>query len=339
MDRNIDMTVRRGHGGYCITLRAALEKPVLCWAQTPYGEDAAEIGPMRGSEMWVESPDSARRVYFCMRSQGAPPLWAADTAVEIAAVENFRDMGGYRTGDGRTVRWGRFFRCGAVCGMDETEMAIYRGMRIRSLYDYRAAQEAARKPDVYTDETRYYLAPAIREDAAPGEPSLADMDMASQLHRVRTAADADEMYGLFRGLYAKLPFANDAYRQMLSALDEEACVPMIQHCSAGKDRTGVGCALLLRALGVAQETVMEDYLLSAIFRADVNRRYVEKMRASGVEGPALGLVARMMTVGPELLGASFAAIAEKYESFGAFLQGEYDVSPQRRARWQAMHTL
>ncbi|MDL2318689.1 tyrosine-protein phosphatase, partial [Eubacteriales bacterium OttesenSCG-928-A19] len=168
---------------------------------------------------------------------------------------------------------------------------------------------------------------------------MADMDMATQLKKVHTAEDADRMFDTFRSLYADLPFDNDAYRQMFASLDSEDTVPMIQHCSAGKDRTGVGCALMLLSLGVDEETVMEDYLLSAIFRAHINHRYVNKMRETGLTGHALDLVARMMTVSPDLLGTTFSEIKRRYGDFDAFLEKEYGVTPERRARWQAMHTV
>lgn len=338
MDRNIDLTVNKVTGGYCIRCTRKLDAPQLFWSPRPYSADLFPLGAMRGQEMWVPTPDENTRPYFCVQSEGASALWAADTAVEIHAVENFRDMGGYRTEDGRTVKWGRFFRCGGIFGMDARETRIYEGMRIRNIYDYRATDEAQALPDVYTAQTAYHLVPAIMAQFAE-ESGLSDMDMASRLQSIHTPEDAEALYQGFLSLYGILPFGNPAYREMLGALDSEETVPIIQHCSAGKDRTGVGCALLLLSLGVAEETVLEDYLLSAILRADVNRRYVDEMAKKGLNEHALALVARMMTVTRDMLETSFGAMREKHGSIDAFLAAEYDVTPERRAKWEQLHTV
>ena len=337
MNKNVDLTVRKVHGAYCVQLTRALAAPQLYWSEEPYGEKLHLIGPMQGQEMWIPSPAQDRRVYFCVKAEENTVLWAGDTAVEIGAVENFRDMGGYRTRDGRTVKWGRFFRCGAVRGMDAREMKIYRGMHIHSIFDYRATEESAAEPDVYTEETAYHLVPAIAVTGQANE--LADMDMVSQLKKIHTAEDADKMYGMFLSLYGSLPFHNDAYKAMFAALDSHETVPLIQHCSAGKDRTGVGCALLLLALGVEEETVMEDYLLSAVFREAVNQQYVDKMAQAGLNQHALDLVARMMTVTRDMLAHSFGEIKKRYPDFETFLEAEYGVTPRRRANWVQLHTV
>lgn len=335
MKKNGNISVCRVHGAYCVRVSGDLAGAPLYWALAPYGAEAHSLGSLHGNERWVPSPAPDRRVYFAAGAADGTLQWAGDTAVEIASVENFRDMGGYLTAGGRTVKWGRFFRCGAVSGMDAREMGIYEGMHIHSIFDYRASWEAAPRPDVYTAQTAYHLVPGISETGANG---MADMDMIAQLKHVHTAEDADRMMDMFLSLYATLPFENDAYRAMLAALDDEGALPMIQHCSAGKDRTGVGCALMLLALGVDEETVMEDYLLSAIFRERVNAQFVGQM-AAGLSEHAVDLVAKMMTVTRDMLSRSFAEIKKRYPSYEAFLQDEYGVTPERRARWQALHTI
>lgn len=338
MQKNIDLIVHRLHSAYRIHLTKPLKDPVLGWSDTPYSGRIAAIGPMRGQEMWVPAPDASKRPYFVIEGGGEAPIWSAATAVEIDAVENFRDMGGYRTQAGRTVKWGRFFRCGAVSGMESPETEVYRNMRIRSIFDYRAEGEAKKRPDVYGHETAYHLVPGI---AATGDAKdgLSDMDMEAQLRRIHTAEDAERLYRQFVSLYGTLPFRNPAYEAMFAALDSEDAAPMIQHCSAGKDRTGIGCALLLLALGVDEETVLEDYLLSAVFRAPDNRRYLAKMAEMGAGEHALSVMGKMLTVTRDMLAFSFERILRRYPSHEAFLAAEYGVTPARRDAWRRMHTV
>lgn len=338
MRTNVDLLVRRLHGAYCVQLTRPMDGARLYWADRPYGEPGEDLGPMDGTERWAPAPEDGRRMYFCARDAAGACVWAADRAVEIEGIENFRDMGGYRAAGGRTVKWGRFLRSGPIAGMDEAALAAYRAMGIRSIFDYRATGEAARQPDFYEGKTRYFLVPGIREDGETAQ-RMQDMDMETRLADIRTAQDADRIFGMFQGLYEALPFGNEAYRAMLSSLDDEAMLPMIQHCSAGKDRTGVGCALLLLSLGVDEGTVMEDYLLSAIFRQGVNRAFARQMAGRGVSGHALALMERMMTVTPDLLGSSFAAIKRRYGDIDTFLAEEYGATAERRAQWVRMHTV
>jgi protein-tyrosine phosphatase len=163
--------------------------------------------------------------------------------------------------------------------------------------------------------------------------------MLAHLTTVNTAKDARDAFQLFKDLYAAMPFKSGAYRQMLLSLDGKDAVPMYQHCSAGKDRTGVGSALLLLALNTPEETVMEDYLLSRDFRREINIRRVEKLVAEGISKAAEELVLRMMMSGmEELIGAALSAIRKKYPTYEAFFLGEYGITPKQLNRWRDMHT-
>lgn len=337
MKRNIDFTVQWRKDAYCLTLSRALEAPKLYYSVKAYDDNPVYLATFSGQQMWIPAPVADRRLYFSIQSKEATPLWAGDTAVEIQAVENFRDQGGYLTESGATVKWGRFFRCGAVRDMEGSERALYDAMGIASIFDYRATDEAAHRPDEPGPGTIHHSVPAI--DPAGSGSKFTDMDMARQLQNIHSEEDAEEMYRIFLSLYHVLPFGNSAYAAMFSALDSLDTVPLIQHCSAGKDRTGVGCALLLIALGVDKETVMEDYLLSALFRREANRSYIASLKASGVTGHALALMEKMMTVTRDMLEGSYAAIEKKYSSYEEFFKEEYGITGERLAHWRRLHTI
>ena len=336
MNKQTDLIVTRRADAYCLRYPPQPDGAQLAWSATPYDPRPAPLCAAEGTARWVTSPDPSARVYFALQAQGRT-AWAADMLVEIDTIDNFRDLGGYMTDDGRTVKWGCFFRSGVVAGMGETEGTMFARMGIRHILDYRAANEAQRAPDQYPGGARRLAVPAI--PAQGSASTLVDMDMATRMRAVRTPQEAEEAYDMFLSLYDILPFGNAAYRQLFAVLDEPEGAPLIQHCSAGKDRTGVGCALLLLALGVDEATVRGDYLLSAVLRTDATRRFTEQMRQADIGPLGEALVARMLTVTPQMLNRALTAIQHRYPSLDAFFEAEYGIDAARRAAWRARYTV
>ncbi len=187
------------------------------------------------------------------------PAIARDVPVAVAAShdrvlplqggQNFRDLGGYRTADGRVVKWGLLFRSGSMHGLTPADYAMLQARGIRTVCDFRSAEErkaepaawpAARRPNVLADD---YAMAALGVGPAPGQtPEQAQAMM---------TASYPKMLTMFNGQYRRM------FAELLAGR-----APLAFNCSAGKDRTGVAAALLLTALGVPRATVIEDYLLT-----------------------------------------------------------------------------
>ena len=104
-------------------------------------------------------------------------------------------------------------------------------------------------------------------------------------------------------------------------------------------RTGVGCALTLLALGVDEKTVMEDYLLSSIFREDCNETYLTYLQKAGATPEALRIVRRMLNVSPELLNRSLNAIHSRYDCLETFFCEEYGLHQKKLMHLRELYTL
>jgi protein-tyrosine phosphatase len=176
---------------------------------------------------------------------------SSDTRVlGLTGAPNFRDLGGYETSDGRHVRWGLVFRSDALSALTpDDEMKIDR-LHIAAEIDLRTQQERAAEPDRWLDKPAdIYESP---------RPSLAPI-VGPMMAKVRDAATAHQWMKAF---YARIP---DDYRPEYAAIFHRLAAgrePLLIHCTAGKDRTGVASAILLSALGVPRETVVKDYLLT-----------------------------------------------------------------------------
>jgi protein-tyrosine phosphatase len=270
------------------------------------------------------------------------PVWAGDRAVETRSVENLRDLGGYPAANGRTVRWGRFFRGAALPkNMPPEELRMLSNLHLAQVFDFRTEDEAADAPGPLPEGAVYRAVPAFADRGDAGR--LLQMDLTSRIRSVQNRADADIVRRMFTGIYAELPFANSAYRTVLDALDmpdgERHGLPMLLHCTAGKDRTGIGCALILLALGAPREVILEDYMLSQPYREESNRRLLAYFAQLGATEPALELAAEMISVTPALLNRALDAIDARYPDLNAFFAAEYDADARRLARWRALHTV
>ena len=161
---------------------------------------------------------------------------------------NFRDLGGYRTADGKTVARGMLFRSGAMTALTDADMAYLDRFGIKTIVDLRSNEEIGLYPNHWAAESRievvwgdYSFAAMMSGDESGGRPDTAE---------------------LYPRLLDSIEPQIKTYFQR--ALDEGA--PMVVNCSAGQDRTGIVAALMLLLLGVSEATVIEDYLLSTDFR-------------------------------------------------------------------------
>jgi len=193
------------------------------------------------------------------------PVATAATAAHqrllpLQGGRNFRDLGGYATGDGRHVKWGLLYRSGSMHGLTAADYAELQRRGLRVVCDLRDTRERAAEPvdwpaqgaprvlsDDYLLDTRDFL------------PAGAMKDWTATAAQAAMTASYPKMLVQFRGQYRRM------FAELLTGH-----APLAFNCSAGKDRTGIAAALLLSALGVPRETVIEDYLLSNRYRADLS---------------------------------------------------------------------
>lgn len=168
---------------------------------------------------------------------------------------NFRDLGGYKTVDGRQLQWRRLLRCGHLRDITDADAEVLKTLGLSHLHDFRREEERSRMVNrelpitVYNDYSMSIGSmPRFWEMLGAGELS----DEAS--HNLVRGAYADcleEVTPLYQRFFARL----------LGDLSDPTGATLF-HCTAGKDRTGLAAALILSALNVPRETIVEDYMLT-----------------------------------------------------------------------------
>ena len=234
-------------------------------------------------------------------------------SIPLTGASNVRDLGGWPAAGGR-VRFGRVFRAAALTRLTEADAAALATLGVRTVCDLRGTAERAAMP-IRLD------GPSVR--SLPIEPTVG-----TRLRDIvvkREVPDAD-ILGLMRQAYTAyaLDWAH-RYRVLFDLLLSEDG-PLLFHCSAGKDRTGFGAALILTALGTPREAMMEDYLAS-------NRLW--RGEAEIAAGLPAHVAAVLLRVHPELLDAAFAAIDDAYGGFEPYAEQQLGLDQPRRARLRA----
>lgn len=179
---------------------------------------------------------------------------------------NFRDLGGFRTKDGRYTKWGKLFRADELSNLKENDLGYLSSIPITSVVDFRAQAEARRFPDKLPTTVQFRYPITI----IPGNLSTEGIEV----NMLKKSIDA-HMKHMNRMLVSD-PNCVRAYRIFFAIVQNHLSAPLIFHCSAGKDRAGMAAALILFALGVDEETVMEDYLTSKIYLSDKYDAFIAK---------------------------------------------------------------
>lgn len=174
---------------------------------------------------------------------------------------NFRDLGGYVTKDGRRVRQGLLYRSGGLYLMTEEELKFFHTLGIKTVMDLRSKKETDVSPDPVLDGV-HCLQHSGLEFATGREIDFSPAGM-SQIGEA-----GENQIAVLRNYYRLIPYDNEAFRILFAEIFAQH-VPVLFHCHTGKDRTGVFAMLLLLALGVDRETVLEDYLLSRKYFQDL----------------------------------------------------------------------
>ncbi len=172
--------------------------------------------------------------------------------VPLEGSINFRDFGGYKTQTGQKIKWRRLFRCGSLAMLSDDGIKKFSDLNISVICDLRREDEAAM--GMTSDKAPFHCRQAIPIAQGSSEMLRASIRDPSQnaADRIRFMTDVTRELAKHHA---------DEYRQLFRHL-LNADGGFLLHCSAGKDRTGFGAALILAALGVDENTIMQDYLLT-----------------------------------------------------------------------------
>lgn len=251
---------------------------------------------------------------FTLASIAAEP--AHVRALPLDGSKNFRDLGGYETVDGHHVKWGLVFRSDAPAKLTDKDYETVLKLGIRTVCDFRTSFEREREPTHWPgDQPDFMLL-----DMGAGQQKNVDPARAFLKPLLDARAKPEQAAEMMRQMMKKTPIQEGAQiGKMLSRLVDTRD-PLLFHCTAGKDRTGLASAFLLKTLGVKEEQIYQDYLLVNMLMPPERYAAVTAQRLEAMTGQKLDPQPFMVLMGTrrEWLEAAFASINDKYGSFDRY---------------------
>ena len=258
------------------------------------------------------------------REPGAP--------LPFVGGSNFRELGGYPADEGKRVRWGQIYRGIPTAKLvGPGDRARLDGLGLRLILDLRGTEEAAALPDYVPDGARLVRLCGLCDEEGR-EMSFAPADIARLL-----GGEPDTGFNAVQAVYRRMLTGNRAFRELFRAL-EAGETPILFHCSAGKDRTGMAAMLILLALGAPEQVIREDFARTNICRAAEIQAYCDEHAEEIARQPEREAYYRGVAgVYPEAAQFVLDTMRQDYGSPEAYLEAEYGLTPARLMRLRRMY--
>lgn len=265
------------------------------------------------------------RPYYAVVTSKKDTLIVAERKLIINDLDNFRDLGGIKTTEGRYVNWGRFYRSDALNVLLTSSFPYVEGLKINKVYDLRSAFEIATAKDNLPKNITYEHFPIFADDDSGMLQGLQQKLEKGAL----TQADAEELM-----MQTYKSFANDdaeKFNNLLHQVIIQDNHPNIFHCTAGKDRTGYTAAMILAILKVDKQTILDEYDMTNFYTEAKIKSYMANASQLGM-GDKIGpeAIEAIMSVNKKYLEASFDIIDNKYGGIDAYIKNQLGFSDQER---------
>ncbi len=253
-------------------------------------------------------------------------------ALEIPAIPNFRDVGGYKTVDGLHVARGLVYRSGVFNPMSTEAIQQLELVGLKNFYDLRTASEREPRPDQIPPGA-HHTHLNVLADSKSAAPAQLDALLVEPKKANAALGDGKIEAQFIEGYreFISLPSARESYRALFMALADSQALPAVFHCTGGKDRTGWASAALLTLLGVPKETVIQDYLRSNEYTLPQYKADIDNFVAAG---GSRNIPIAIFGVKAEYLEASFDEMETQYGGITAYFSEGLgvDVATQDKLR-------
>ena len=266
-----------------------------------------------------------KRKYFGLISDDKDTIIVSNKHVKLEGANNFRDLGGITTLNGKRLKMGYIYRSDKLSEITETDLDKLDNLEIKNVIDLRTQPEVSEEPDNIPKnaEITYRHLP-IGDDSLMGG---SEEEMIKKLKKFKPEQSEKFMVN------ATANFAidyKDSYKKLYDQLNNDQ-MPLVFHCTAGKDRTGVATALLLDILGVSKEIIYDDYLMSNYYRYQGNEEMLEEAALYGIDHKILR---PFMEVRKKYLDAAYDKIETDYGSVENYFKKGLGFTEKDIAKWK-----
>jgi protein-tyrosine phosphatase len=259
------------------------------------------------------------RSYFCLIFDKKYSVITAERTISMQGIYNFRDLGGYYNNENKQTQWGKLYRSGSLSNATFQDMKVLDNLGIKTIIDFQTEEDKYRFPNNYTASQvfnfplRCHRPNIFFDKILSGEMKKGDVVVRTQ----------DVMASL-------LDDNSDYYINMFDVLLDKQNYPIVMNCSSGKDRSGIASALILAALGVDLEQIVNDFLLSNQSN-DYNYLIPNMGMFENEEGIQEAMTAMFRSY-RETITWPFDIITKKYGSIDNYFEQELQLTPQKREK-------
>ncbi|KAF1304525.1 tyrosine-protein phosphatase [Enterococcus saccharolyticus] len=276
------------------------------------------------------------RPYFLIKTEEESYV-IGERTLPVEGMNNFRDMGGYPTVDGKHVKWGKLYRSDHIHNATAKGLEYLQKLGIHTIIDYRSDVEIEKYPNPTINDqvVTYHVDPAAHaaELAAQFQASKENEDanlineIIEQQKNGTLVNQADVVLEQYR-TFANKKESKEAFAKMLREVAKPEAAAIVQHCRGGKDRTGYGAMLVLGVLGVPKEELLADYLLTAKNREERNAVKMAGYRKLTDDPSVLDHLYSFIDTKSEFIEASIDAIIDNYNSIENYVKQELGISQE-----------
>lgn len=272
-------------------------------------------------EVVIKNEKKANRLFF-----GVVDATKKDTAIvserliPMQGTNNFRDIGGIPTTDGRYTKWGMIYRSGRLEQLTDTDIKRFEELNIQQVYDFRNDIEIGkapdRLPDNYTGE--YVQLPIVDKEGKAYQ---------EMKRRVFFGERRGETKELFTTVMSK--FADSSSLDFKPLFDKLLVIdePLLYHCTGGKDRTGYATAIILSILGVDKETIISEYLMSNYYKYEKALASMKRLRYAGLDSET---TSALYLVQQEYIEKVFDIIENDFGGMDNYLKVKFGINEAKR---------
>ena len=234
--------------------------------------------------------------------------------IVLDGTSNTRELGGYKTEDGRSLKWGVLYRSDKLSELTDADQEYLLQLGIKRVIDFRSSEEKQNEPDQLPSTLKYIEMP-IEADGAirPKVEAILKGDLNEDVGAILVETNK-EFISDFSGVY----------KGFIESLIENQ-EPTLFHCTAGKDRAGFAAALVLLAVGVPEKIVIEDYMKTNKYTEDTIQDYINKINLYSLGSVDAEILRPLLGVEERFILAALDEIKQKYGSVENFIRDELKI--------------
>ena len=257
--------------------------------------------------------------------------WKDSRFLPVEGIPNARDIGGYRTSDGKTVKKGLLFRGASLAGATDGDLSYLRSAGVKKVFDFRTDFDKRGKENRILPGAEMIDLPIGTFDPGDAPESITSRKSFDLSKVIMIAAFNTQAQEAADKMYPSLVFNEDCQKQYASFLKGVVSAgegTLYYHCTQGKDRTGLASTYLLSALGVDRDTIVEDFdLTNRVYEKDL-RKFSRRVKLLGGKEPSLRVIRSFIGANLDNFLKVLGSIDDKFGSMEGYLRGPLGLTEE-----------